>query len=300
MEKNFVYPGSFDPFTTGHYDVLKRAFRKFGPGVVVVGNNEEKSVLNKTLFSLEKKTVLIKAALKEYSEADVCLTATERRRLPETEVVAFEGLQVDAAIKLGCPVIVRGVRNNCDRELEEKLKCFNDELAGIRAARVETVLFAAEGKLCFVSSTDTKELCRIGEYILARKFVAPVIHNEMMKIYLQPVYESILNKFGIANCKKQWADLVANLAFGAKNSFSTIGCRLNRLAIRERNGGEREDNKLLRLAIFYDEADLSAVAEGDFAKFLLPPEKQVALRQEIEQLDRFEKCRENGLCLAAG
>lgn len=300
MGKNFVYPGSFDPFTIGHYDVLKRAFRKFGPGVVVVGSNEEKSVLNKTLFPLEKKVVLIKAALKEYSEADVCLSATERRRLPETEVVAFEGLQVDAAITLGCPVIVRGVRNNCDRELEEKLKYFNDELADIRAARVETVLFAAEEKLCFVSSTDTKELCRIGEYVLAQKFVAPVIHNEMMKIYLQPVYETILKKLGIADCKKQWAELVDNLVLSAKNGFSTIGCRLNRLAIAERNGGKGDDNKLLRLAIFYNEADLSAAAEGHFVKFLLLPEKQVALRRKIEQLDRFEKCRENALCLVAG
>jgi len=250
MTEKFIYPGSFDPFTIGHYAVLKQALQQFDAGVVAIGNNEQKSALHKLLFSKEQRQKMVQSALAEYARTDSSLNVAEKNKLAAVKVVVFDGLQVDAAIKFGCPVIVRGVRNQTDCELEEKLAYFNEELADIRKAQIKTLLLATQGNMRFVSSTDVKELCRIGEYRLVRKFVAPAVFYELMKIYLQREYVSVLQSLGTKADEKDWTAFENLCKKKFNGTLDVLVDTLNCLAIWQGKTSGEPDNKL-KLAAFY-------------------------------------------------
>lgn len=137
MQK-ILFPGSFDPFTLGHADIVRRALEMFGGVVVAVGYNEKKQ----GWMPVEERVEAIKR-----------LYADE----PRVVVESYTGLTVDFARERGVTAIVRGVRTTADFEFEMQLADVNRQLTGI-----ETVLLPASPRLASLSSSIVRELARFG------------------------------------------------------------------------------------------------------------------------------------------
>ncbi len=129
-----IFPGTFDPFTIGHYSVVKRALTFMDEVIIGIGVNEKK----KTYFPIEKRVEMIRR-----------LFADE----PHIQVAAYDGLTVDFAREQGAGFIIRGIRTVHDFEYEETIADVNRKLAG-----VETILLFTEPELTSVSSTIVREL----------------------------------------------------------------------------------------------------------------------------------------------
>lgn len=138
-EATAIVPGSFDPITNGHVDIIERAARLFDRVVVGVLVNIEKS----GLFTAEERVGMVQE-----------LFAHE----PRIEVASFEGLLVDFAHRRGAGVVVRGIRAVSDYEYELQMALMNRRLA----PDVETIFLLPKEENSFISSRLAKEVCRFG------------------------------------------------------------------------------------------------------------------------------------------
>ena len=133
-----LLPGSFDPFTLGHADIVKRALELFDELVIAVGYNEQKS----GWMPVEERVATIKKLYKDE---------------PRVKVESYTGLTADFARKLGVTAIVRGVRTTADFEYEMQMADVNRRLTGI-----ETILLPASPQLASLSSSIVRELAHFG------------------------------------------------------------------------------------------------------------------------------------------
>ncbi len=133
-----VFPGTFDPITNGHLDVIQRGRKLFDELIVAVGTNPEKQ----TLFSLNERVELIRKVLADY---------------PDVRVEAFEGLTVDFAGKIGAEAILRGIRNSSDLQFEFQVALTNRVVAG-----VETIFIMTNPDFAFTSSSLIKQIASMG------------------------------------------------------------------------------------------------------------------------------------------
>jgi pantetheine-phosphate adenylyltransferase len=141
MKKIALFPGSFDPFTLGHYAVVGRGLELVDEIVIAIGLNEKKA----TWFSPAERLAMIRRMYR----------GEERVR-----VEAYDSLTVDFAGKTGARFILRGVRTACDFEYEKNLADINRKLAG-----VETFILFAEPEHAHISSSLVRELLRYGKDI---------------------------------------------------------------------------------------------------------------------------------------
>ena len=148
-----VYPGSFDPLTNGHLDIIRRGTRLFDRLVVAVLENEGKA----PLFSVAERTELI---------------ARSTRDLPSVEVHSFSGLLVDFMRRMDATVVVRGIRAVSDYEYELQMALMNRELN----ANVETIFMLPAVEFTYVSSRLVKEVFRLGGDV-ARLVPEPVLDS---------------------------------------------------------------------------------------------------------------------------
>ncbi|RPI12015.1 MAG: pantetheine-phosphate adenylyltransferase [Lysobacterales bacterium] len=149
-----MYPGTFDPFTNGHNDLVRRACRIFDHVVVSIAANPNKT----PLFPLEERVDLARRVL-----ADV----------PNVEVTGYSGLTVDFAKQHGLNVIVRGLRAVSDFEFEFQLATMSRHLNG----DVETVFLTPTEQFNFISSTLIREIASLGGNV--REFVDPVVADAL-------------------------------------------------------------------------------------------------------------------------
>jgi pantetheine-phosphate adenylyltransferase len=155
-----VYPGSFDPITLGHLNVMERASRLFDRLIVGVGINIEKS----TMFTAEEREELIRAA-----------TA----HLTNVEIRTFHGLAVEFVKQCGSRVMVRGVRPITDIAAELTMMMANRRLA----PDVETLFMIADGELAHVSSSLIKQIAHLaGDEELARFLPRSVVRAVRAKL----------------------------------------------------------------------------------------------------------------------
>ena len=133
-----LFPGSFDPFTIGHADLVERALKLGAEVVIAIGINEEKKPLFSTAQRLD--------AIREYYNGS-----------PAVSVIEYKGLTVDAVRDNGCDAILRGIRSVTDYDKERNLADINRSIEG-----VETVLLVSSPAVQHVSSSLVRELISFG------------------------------------------------------------------------------------------------------------------------------------------
>lgn len=137
--RHALFPGTFDPFTLGHLDLVRRAGAVFGRVTVGVAHNAEK----RTLFTAEERVRLAREATRD---------------LPDVGVALVEGLVVHAAAKLGATVLVRGVRSGTDFDFETQMAHTNRSML----PEVDTVFFVPAPAFAHVSSTLVRQIAELG------------------------------------------------------------------------------------------------------------------------------------------
>ena len=151
-----LYPGSFDPITYGHLDVLKRARKVFDQLTVAVVENPRKAAL----FSAAERRRLVEESLKEVGIEDV-------------PVITYSGLLIECAKRLGVVAIVRGLRATSDFDYEFQMALMNRDLD----SDIETVFFMTAGEYSFLSSSIVKEVKRYGGEV--SKFVPRCVERAL-------------------------------------------------------------------------------------------------------------------------
>ncbi len=153
--KTAICPGSFDPITLGHLDIIERAACLFDKVIVLVTINSKKNAL----FTTNERIDLIKRCVKKSN----------------IEVDTYDGLLAEYAASKQADVIVKGLRAVSDFDYEFQQALTNKSLM----PEIETVFLAARGENMFLSSSMVKEVCQLGGNI--EQFVAPEILNDVIK-----------------------------------------------------------------------------------------------------------------------
>ncbi|MCV9931596.1 pantetheine-phosphate adenylyltransferase [Flavobacterium sp. LS1R47] len=133
-----IFPGSFDPITLGHEDIIKRGISLFDEIVIAIGVNAEK----KYMFSLEERKHFIEETFKDE---------------PKITVITYEGLTIDLAKKQKAHFILRGLRNPADFEFEKAIAHTNRKLS-----KIETVFLLTAASTSYISSSIVRDVLRNG------------------------------------------------------------------------------------------------------------------------------------------
>ncbi len=151
-----VYPGTFDPITLGHQDLIRRGAGLFDTVIVAVAAAHHK----KTMFSLEERLATVREVMQVYSNV---------------QVESFTGLVRDFAVNHGAKAMLRGVRSVTDFDFENQLAGMNRALA----PDVETVFLTPDSRYQYISSTLVREIATLqGE---VAQFVAPTVHARLLQ-----------------------------------------------------------------------------------------------------------------------
>ncbi|MBT8244300.1 MAG: pantetheine-phosphate adenylyltransferase [Winogradskyella sp.] len=134
--KRALFPGSFDPLTLGHYDIIRRGVKLFDEIVVSIGINADK----KYMFSLEERKTFVEKAFKNE---------------PKVKVTTYQGLTVDYCKEIDAKFILRGLRNPADFEFEKAIAHTNRKLS-----KIETVFLLTAAKTSYISSSIVRDVIR--------------------------------------------------------------------------------------------------------------------------------------------
>jgi pantetheine-phosphate adenylyltransferase len=156
-----IYPGSFDPLTNGHLDLIERAAKLFDQVIVAIANNDSKN----PLFTLSERSDLVNRSVK---------------LLKNVETDTFDGLLVDYVERRSGQAILRGLRAVSDFEFEFQLALMNRKLN----ERVETIFMMPKDTYTFLSSRIVKEIARLGGDVSA--FVPPQVREALTKKLAKP------------------------------------------------------------------------------------------------------------------
>jgi pantetheine-phosphate adenylyltransferase len=157
-----IYPGTFDPITNGHLDVIRRCLTLFDKVIVAVAQREEKN----PLFSIEERVKILKGVLKGMNNV---------------EVDSFDGLLVDYAKEKGARAVIRGLRAVSDFEYEFQMALMNRRLD----SSIETVFLTPSEEHSFLSSSLVKEIASLGGDI--SNMVPEGVGNKIKEKYRRPV-----------------------------------------------------------------------------------------------------------------
>ncbi len=153
-----IYPGTFDPITNGHLDLLIRATKLYSQVILAVAVNKNKA----PLFSVAERIQLVESVTQQY---------------PQIKVVGFDNLLVECAKKYGAQVILRGLRAVSDFEYEFQLAGMNRNLA----PDLETVFLTPAEQYVFISSSMIREISRL--------------HGDISKFVPAPIQQALITKF---------------------------------------------------------------------------------------------------------
>ncbi|EMY76834.1 pantetheine-phosphate adenylyltransferase [Leptospira weilii serovar Ranarum str. ICFT] len=156
MKHLAIYPGSFDPLTNGHLDILQRSMGLFDKVIIAIAVNSNKS----TLFSIEERLGFIREVT---------------RGMKNLEIDTFPGLTVDYCNQVGANSIIRGLRAVTDFDYEYAISLMNKKLA----PNVETVFLMSSGEYSFISSTIVKEVARHGRDV--SNHVPEIVSKALLK-----------------------------------------------------------------------------------------------------------------------
>ncbi|MFZ4481551.1 MAG: pantetheine-phosphate adenylyltransferase [Rhodoferax sp.] len=151
-----VYPGTFDPITLGHEDVVRRATQLFDRVIMAVAAGHHK----KAMFSLAERIEMAREVVRAY---------------PQVEVESFSGLLRDFVVARGAKAMVRGLRAVTDFDYEFQLAGMNRSLM----PQVETVFLTPSDRYQFISSTFVREIASLGGEV--NKFVSPLVNQRLIE-----------------------------------------------------------------------------------------------------------------------
>jgi len=134
--KRALFPGSFDPLTLGHYDIIKRGVKLFDEIVIAIGINAEK----KYMFHLEERKIFIEEAFKNQ---------------PKVRIMTYEGMTIDFCKEVKAGFILRGLRNPADFEFEKAIAHTNRKLS-----KIETVFLLTAANTSHISSSIVRDVIR--------------------------------------------------------------------------------------------------------------------------------------------
>jgi len=154
MTRKAIYPGTFDPVTYGHLDVIKRAAALYDNVIIAIARSDEKS----PLFSVEERVNMLEEVTSGYSNV---------------EVEAFDGLAVDYAVKNAAKVVIRGIRMISDFEYEFQMALTNRKLN----SGIETVFMMPNEAYSYLSSKLIKEVARLGADV--SEFVPAIVEKKL-------------------------------------------------------------------------------------------------------------------------
>jgi len=154
--KRAIYPGTFDPITNAHIDIVKRAKKLFDIVIIAIAQPRHKN----PLFTLEERLFLVKESLKD---------------IENLEVLTFDGLLVDLCKKLNVNVIIRGIRAVSDFDYEFQIAWMNRKLFN----DIETIFLMPSEEYFFLSSSLVKEVAMLGGNI--DNFVPEIVKFELLK-----------------------------------------------------------------------------------------------------------------------
>jgi pantetheine-phosphate adenylyltransferase len=163
--RTVIYPGSFDPVTNGHLDVVQRAARLFDRVIVAVADNDGKQ----PLFTLEERRQLV---------------ASATRHIAHVETDSFDGLLIDYARARRADAIIRGLRAVSDFEFEFQLALINRRMY----EAIETIFLMPRETYTFLSSRIVKEICRLG--------------GDVSPFVPRPVLRALERKFGRSGARR--------------------------------------------------------------------------------------------------
>ncbi|MEH7349929.1 pantetheine-phosphate adenylyltransferase [Gottfriedia acidiceleris] len=161
MKRVAVCPGSFDPITLGHLDIIKRGARVFDEVIVVVLNNSAKN----SLFTLEERKELITEATSA---------------IPNVRVDSFSGLLMDYAKKINASAILRGLRAVSDFEYEMQITAMNKKLVD----EIDTFFVMTNNQYSFLSSSIVKEVAKYGGNV--KDLVPDCVNTALTEKFLKP------------------------------------------------------------------------------------------------------------------
>ncbi len=156
-----VYPGTFDPVTNGHIDLIRRSAALFDDVIVAILENTEK----RPLFTVDQRVGMLQQAI---------------QGLANVSVTKFTGLLIDFAERVGAAVIVRGIRAVSDYEYELQMAMMNRRLS----SRVETVFMMPAEKYSYLSSRLVKEISQFGGSV--RGLVPPAVEKQLRGKFRRP------------------------------------------------------------------------------------------------------------------
>lgn len=139
MKSKALFPGSFDPFTAGHLNILKRSLTMFDEVIIAVGVNQDK----KGFFDMDKRIEIIRQTIEG---------------MENVSVIKYDGLTVDACRQSGVRHIVRGVRNMLDFETERSIADANRRLA----PEIETIIIPTAQEFAHISSSAVRDILKHG------------------------------------------------------------------------------------------------------------------------------------------
>ena len=157
-----IYPGTFDPITIGHLDLIKRASGIFNNIIIAVAEDSNKS----PIFSLKQRVEIAKKEI-----------ATHIKSVSNIEVKSFKGLLIDFAHQQDAKVLIRGMRAVSDFEYEFQMAYMNGKLA----PDIQTIFLPASEKSHFISSRFVKELARLNGNLTG--FVSPTVEKKLRDYY---------------------------------------------------------------------------------------------------------------------
>jgi pantetheine-phosphate adenylyltransferase len=167
--KRVIYPGTFDPITNGHLDLIERAIKLFDELIITIAVNPAK----KPLFSIEERKFLITEVLPR--------PASEN----QISVMGFKGLLVDFAREVGATAIIRGLRAVTDFEYELQMALMNRRLAD----EITTVFMMPHERYTYLNSTIVKEVAKFGGDV--SNFVPAAVEKSLRKKFANPSYNLI-------------------------------------------------------------------------------------------------------------
>lgn len=155
--RKVIYPGTFDPVTYGHIDIIKRARELFDSVIVTIARNPNKIL---PLFSVEERIEMLKESLKEFDNV---------------EVDSFDGLTVEHARNVGATGIIRGLRAVSDFEFEFQMALMNRKLDG----NISTIFLMPHEKYTYLNSSIIRNLASLKSDV--SDFVPPVVQEALIK-----------------------------------------------------------------------------------------------------------------------